>query len=1095
MLKAKDKITTLKLLPTLKTLFELISENGDKTASEYTKDNEIEKISYSELEWNTKCASFKLEKILCGENKGRFIGIKVDNCPKWTVLFWSVLMAGYKPVMMDFRGDSSLLEHIIKQTNAIAVISDKDDSSFQSIQYISSDQLFTANEIDENWKPSWENELALCTSGTTASSKVFVFDGQAIGITLLGAETLRENPVFVPDIPARVLSFLPYHHISGLVSVLFLHSLHGNSFVYLKDRGQSTVFEACRKHKVTHVSAVPLFYNNLARRIAKMGAEYWKDNGETFAKLSDMSIDIQRKFKSEGRDYVSQKMFKDFQNQLLGNCIHQMGNGGGHILPESLRIINSIGYYLIGSYGMTEVGVTSVEASNDMDMILSSRLGKAFPTVEYKLENINETNETGELFIRGGTLHSYRMANGEAVLPDIDEEGWYNSGDIARLKDGHLWIEGRAKDVIINESGENVYPDELEGYFSQLEQVHEMCITGVKPDKDKYYENITLLLNIGKSINDKTTKEQLTKEIFKINNNLPVFKRIQDVLITSIPFPRSSSMKIQRQKLKSLLENRNIDAEKLDIINVMISEKPVMQEEKASDNNDMTSNLNTISIKNEVRKCFAEILNIPEESIGYTAHFNLELEGDSLQSIELLSKIEKKYNIAILESEYYKCTNVEDITKMLLKKLQGDETSEEQKHVVNENIKRTPVVKFEDSKEYKDFYKRLMSLEDTKNPFFVCHDSALLDTSIVGDRTVLNFGSFNYLGLSGHPALTKAAQEAASLYGTSASGSRLISGEKTLYQELDREIAKWEECEDAITLVGGHSTNVSFIGNFCGENDLILYDSLSHNSITQGCQLSKSETKAFPHNDYAALEQILQKIRNNYEKVLIVAEGAYSMDGDIAPIPEFVRIKKKYGALLMIDEAHSSFVIGKTGKGVSEHFNLQPNDIDIKMGTLSKGLGACGGYIASSKSIIEYSRYYLPGFIYTCGMSPPVAAAALAGIKLLKEDSTVVTDLHSNIECFLNEAHKRNFNTCLANGTAIIPILVGGDNFAYELSNLMLEKGVYVPAVVYPVVPKNSSRLRFCVTSKHTHEQIKTVLDVLKEVSDKIGKSLPGLDK
>ena len=378
-----------------------------------------------------------------------------------------------------------------------------------------------------------------------------------------------------------------------------------------------------------------------------------------------------------------------------------------------------------------------------------------------------------------------------------------------------------------------------------------------------------------------------------------------------------------------------------------------------------------------------------------------------------------------------------------------------------------------------------------ENPYFVVHDSPLSNTSLMDGKQVLNFGSYNYVGMSGRKETMEAAKAAIDKYGTSASGSRLLAGEKSLTIELEAELARWKHAEDALVLVGGHSTNVTFVGNFCGKDDLIVYDALAHNSIDQGCRLSEATVKPFPHNDVAALESILKNQRDKFAKVLIIIEGAYSMDGDIAPVPEFVALKKKYGCFLMVDEAHSACVIGKTGGGVDEYFGLAPGDIDIKMGTLSKGLGTCGGYLAGSRDIIEYLRYNLPGFVFSVGISPPLAAATLEAIRLLQKDPSIMERMARNISRFMEEAHKRGMNTCLAGETAVIPILVGRDEDAFLLSNMLRHKGVFVPPAVYPAVPRGKARLRFCVIADHHEDEIVEALDKLAEAAEEAGIKLP----
>jgi 8-amino-7-oxononanoate synthase len=401
------------------------------------------------------------------------------------------------------------------------------------------------------------------------------------------------------------------------------------------------------------------------------------------------------------------------------------------------------------------------------------------------------------------------------------------------------------------------------------------------------------------------------------------------------------------------------------------------------------------------------------------------------------------------------------------------------------------ITRFEDSREYLMLKQRVDSMSDlidaVGNPYFIAHDSPLKDTSIMNGKEVINLGSYNYLGFSGDPETVEAACEATHKYGTSASGSRLLAGEKTLHKELEREIAKWKHTEDAIVMVGGHSTNVTFVGNFCNSNDYILYDAISHNSIIQGCQLSRSKSKPFPHNNFEGLEHILRLNRDKYEKILLVVEGVYSMDGDIAPIPEFVRLKKKYDLFLMVDEAHSGCVIGENGGGVDEYFGLEPDDIDIKMGTLSKGLGTCGGYLAGSHALIEYLRYSSPGFVFSVGISPPLAAASLKALEIMQRDNSRVSALHRNIELFVGEAKKRRMNICLAGETAIIPVLIGTDEMAFQLSMEMQQEGVFVPPAVYPAVPRGQARLRYCLTSDHKPEQIMYALDLLERHMKKEG--------
>ena len=269
------------------------------------------------------------------------------------------------------------------------------------------------------------------------------------------------------------------------------------------------------------------------------------------------------------------------------------------------------------------------------------------------------------------------------------------------------------------------------------------------------------------------------------------------------------------------------------------------------------------------------------------------------------------------------------------------------------------------------------------NPFFRVHDGLAGATTVMGGETFTNFSSYNYLGLAGHAEVNAAAKAAIDRYGTSASASRLVSGERPIHRELERAIAAAHDVDDSIVFVSGHATNVSTIGHMFGRKDLIVHDALIHNSALIGSELSGARRMPFAHNDWQALDRLLSQCRLQYERVLIVIEGLYSMDGDVPEVPRFVEIKRRHRAFLMVDEAHSLGVLGCGGRGIQEHFSLAGNDVDIWMGTLSKALASCGGYIAGERALVEHLKCAAPGFVYSVGMPPPAAAAALAALKLL----------------------------------------------------------------------------------------------------------------
>lgn len=365
------------------------------------------------------------------------------------------------------------------------------------------------------------------------------------------------------------------------------------------------------------------------------------------------------------------------------------------------------------------------------------------------------------------------------------------------------------------------------------------------------------------------------------------------------------------------------------------------------------------------------------------------------------------------------------------------------------------------------------------NPFFKAHEGIAGATTRIDGREYINFASYNYLGLSGHPSVSQAAMEAIARYGTSVSASRLVSGERPLHRQLEAALACNHGVADAIVFVSGHATNMSTIGYLFGPKDLILHDALIHNSVLQGIALSGAKSLAFPHNDWARLDTILTQRRRLFERVLIVLEGIYSMEGDCPDLPRFVELKKKHRAWLMVDEAHSFGVMGKTGKGIREHFGLDGRDVDIWMGTLSKSLASCGGYIAGETALVEHLRYRAPGFVYSVGMPPPIAAAALEALRYLEANPQRVERLQNNGRLFFTLARNAGLDTGHCAGFAVIPAIIGSSLRAVTLANQLFQKGINVQPILYPAVQENKARLRFFLSCDHSEEHIRRTVDLL----------------
>ncbi|MFA3875982.1 aminotransferase class I/II-fold pyridoxal phosphate-dependent enzyme [Streptomyces sp. MMCC 100] len=387
---------------------------------------------------------------------------------------------------------------------------------------------------------------------------------------------------------------------------------------------------------------------------------------------------------------------------------------------------------------------------------------------------------------------------------------------------------------------------------------------------------------------------------------------------------------------------------------------------------------------------------------------------------------------------------------------------------------------FEDWAEYAELQGRLRQTETSgSNPYGRTHEGFNSALATVDGTKVVNFAAFNYLALSHHPRVRQAAKDAVDRYGTSASATPLLFGETPLHHELEAEIAGFVGAEAAIVFSGGHATNVATVGHLFGPEDLVVHDAWIHDSTVRGCILSGARRRSFPHNDWAALDRILAGARASHRRALVVIEGAYSQDGDIPDLPRFIEVKKRHGAMLMIDEAHSIGVLGRTGRGVGEHYGTDPADVDLWMGTLSKALGSLGGYIAARRPIIEYLKFTAPLHIFSTGISPANAAAALEALRVVQDEPERVARVQELAEFFRAGARARGLDVGVSRLSAVIPVITGDWEKTMALSNSLLERGVNVMPIGYPAVPRDQCRLRFFINADHSEADLEHSLDLL----------------
>lgn len=708
--------------------------------------------------------------------------------------------------------------------------------------------------------------------------------------------------------------------------------------------------------------------------------------------------------------------------------------------------------------------------------------------------SLNELPEgtVGEIWASGPSIAKgywnkaeLSKATFENRLPNISDSLYLRTGDLGFMNHGNLYVTGRIKDLMIMQ-GKNYYPQDIEQAITLNHEKFESLGAAAFTIEVENRQELIVLQEVKREAINRGEHDLLFSDIRAILLDQFGLVPYSIVLIKPYTLPKTSSGKIQRWLARKAFLEKTLQS--------------VAHWNNSSENETNTISLNSTSteIKKWLSDWLMRRLNMTlsehdyEKSIttlGINSIAAVELSND-LQStlgkqFELLPLFEQ-YTLNQLITFLSETTPAEDLKWNKNTKITGLLVNNS---VVNKLSKTNEPVKLldppltfglqslaqnTDPKLDNDFIKKLKSI------YFNINEGISSNTTVIDGKSYVNYSSYNYLGLSGEPSVTEAVIAAVKKLGTSVSASRLVSGEKSLHGELEKAIADLIGTEDCLVFPAGYSTNITIITHLFGKNDLIIHDELAHNSIIQAAVFSGAERVAFLHNNHQFLADFLEKYRDQYRKVLIVTEGIFSMDGDIADVPNLITIKKKFNAFLMIDEAHSIGVLGETGKGIREYYNLDSKDIDIWMGTLSKAFASCGGYIAGTHELIENLRYTSAGFVYSAGISPANTAAALAAIEVMKKEPQRVSMLRDRHTLLLSLLKEQNIPTGLSNNTPIIPIVVGEDSAAIQLSHYLKENHILALPIIYPAVEKNLARVRLFMNCLHTKEQIYSIVNLLR---------------
>ena len=373
---------------------------------------------------------------------------------------------------------------------------------------------------------------------------------------------------------------------------------------------------------------------------------------------------------------------------------------------------------------------------------------------------------------------------------------------------------------------------------------------------------------------------------------------------------------------------------------------------------------------------------------------------------------------------------------------------------------------------------KLRILDDQQAP--VCHYDG---------KQVINLASNNYLGLANHPKLIEAALEATRTFGVGSGAVRTIAGTMRIHMELEEKIARFKNVEACVVFQSGFAANAGTVSAILGKEDFILSDELNHASIIDGARLSRAKVKVFRHKDAAHCEELLQEVANEPGRKLVITDGVFSMDGDIGPVDKLALLAEKYGAIMMVDDAHASGVLGKNGRGSIDHFGVHGR-VDVQVGTLSKAIGALGGYVCGSKDLIDYLYHRARPFLFSTSHPPSVAATCIAAFDILESEPERIQRLWDNTHYFQGELHRLGFNiggiTTPSTQTPITPIIVGEGRKAMEFSKALFEQGVMGTGIAFPTVPEGKARIRLILTSEHTKAQLDEALETLERVAKRM---------
>lgn len=625
---------------TFEDIFEIIHSIEDNVFSELSDGYKVKKLTYKDIKNQSILMGRFFNNELKDIQKNDYVGIIMDNSPSWVSSFWGLLMAGYKPMLLNIRLGSKLNQEIIELLKIKCVIADKDYNLNCNMIYTNNIDLSNLNtEVEFNWA----NEIALSTSATTLNIKICVYTGQDIASQITNTDYIVKTNSMIKERyngEIKIMAFLPFYHIFGLIATYFWFSFFGRTLVFLKDFSSETIIKTARKHKVTHIFAVPMVWNTIAKEIKKEISMKDEKTQKRFEKGLKISNKLQKNGSKLGFK-LTNKIMTEVQEKIFGSSIKFLITGGGYISNSTIELLNGIGYPLYNGYGMSEIGITSVELRKGIRERISGSIGKPLPTVEYKIEN-------EILYVKGKSICSKIISKqGETI---IDHNEWFKTNDLATCdKKGNYYIIGRNDDVVVAQNGEKINPDLIEKEIT-LVNARRFCVLGLETEGKV---DLSLVVEVPGEITIlKTQKilEEIDEVIKKTEKNNC---KIEKIFVTNDKIAADTAIKVSRSILIKKINTNEVTLKSLN----------EFKEENVFDENKINN-----EVYDEVLEMFSQVLHKEKDNISGNDHFIFDLGGASLEYITLLINLKSKYEIDFNFGEGESCYTVYEIVNYILKK-------------------------------------------------------------------------------------------------------------------------------------------------------------------------------------------------------------------------------------------------------------------------------------------------------------------------------------------------------------------------------------------------------------------------------------------